>query len=469
MDGDRNKGNDMPGDEEDSRDAVKKPKPEKSGKSESSRRRRGKGRVIWFVVGIVIVAALIINSWLVNRRLYAPTPYGAFHKLADVLGPKITLKRIITGLIAEFVPSQEDYKTAVLEKELNRFDEKYGHISEYWEMRKRTPEMTDLECYERALAIAPDVPDVVYLKALAEFKAIDDSFPKNKNAQWKPEWDTLKLDAIRHASEFEPDNGAWHFLAACQLNQLGEWDESVEEMKLAADASFFRMPRTFPAREWDSILLDLYENPRIAFQGWSMLSSARLPNYISIKDAYKNALVAISLSGDIDAMNAYHRVAVRMTCSESSSFIDRLVGAVLVQVIADGYLEIVDRDCAGERIAVKLVVERMDGFVRALKSSQTHYSFPAEMQLTGTYTDFFEKKNLYLYGYSKLGRQMIAQEYVNRKFRSDLAKSTFEPLLAFDYNDPVGSLEAIEGWEMGRSSEEGYEENGAGDQTGGGD
>ncbi len=64
-----------------------------------------------------------------------------------------------------------------------------------------------------------------------------------------------------------------------------------------------------------------------------------LPNYIKVKDVFKEALLAFNLGGDLEMLNIMHRYAVRLGLKERAPIIERLVAVVLVGVLAEGILD----------------------------------------------------------------------------------------------------------------------------------
>ncbi len=66
------------------------------------------------------------------------------------------------------------------DERLAPLDKKYGHISEYWEMRPATEAMSRIDCLARAIEVAPEVADVYYFHAIARYKEIE----KNDRESW---------------------------------------------------------------------------------------------------------------------------------------------------------------------------------------------------------------------------------------------------------------------------------------------
>lgn len=261
------------------------------------------------LIVLVIAAISFVKTGMDNRRIYAVTPFGAFNSLAKLQYDKsvIAYPAFAQPLMDSFsfvMPSVPH--SSFMDRDFIKLDKKYSAVAAYWELRPGTDNVSRAEALEKAIQLSPGVPDLIYMHAI-------ESRPEGAG---NPEDDFYVINAIEKARELEPDNGCWNFLAAIELNHLGEWDRSLREMESALKAREFRVPEDFARRNYDQILFSLYNEPAAIAKGLAYLDAMSInmtgsKPHSQVADAYKNLQVAVAMGAEAEALETYYGCALR--------------------------------------------------------------------------------------------------------------------------------------------------------------
>ena len=434
------------------------------------------------LIAVVLIAISLINAYFVNRRIYAVSPFGAFNSLNALYGMQMRhnlgfmgpLIADYSGLYGDNMPMEKRFPDNLMLKR----DRKYGLIPEYWEMRPASKSISRVECLKNAVELNPNTPDTLYFGTLLELE--ERSKPYDTETPADPELEILVLDAIRKAAEIEPDNGAWNFLAAIELNHLGEWDESLEEMQLAYDSAEYRIPSLYPYRDLDTLAGQLFMHPKAIPDGLYAITEGEPYNYTifsRIKDAYRNMGVVYAMAGDEDMLNLYHRCAVKNARASGNGVMGLVTSTILITIVADTFKEQIANERSPEDYAIMALQKKIGNLASdAVRASDVT---PFEVTLYATIWDEFIDVSKLMGGKQyfaailadeKDGKQLSVLGHSNTKKHWSLTKRYFardvwlkdllvwqylileqrrenvdwqlDPLLEFDYSNPLDTIES---------------------------
>lgn len=454
--------------------------------SNSKQKKSGRGWLFWLVklplalLGILIASLIlvfIIDDAIIRSRLFTRTPEGAFASIAmhDVNILPYTWLGYASVPFRGFGQMRNlDNSKRQDDKWIRGMDRRYGHLAEYWEMRPTTAGMSRFACYSKSIEINPNVPDVMYLKFKSELD--EKSRAWKEGNEWNPEWDELPLDGLREAEKLEPANGAWNFLAACELNNLGEWEEAKNELRKALAKPQFRMPRLYPLREYVRLSSHLINSGALLMPVMNPIESWDTDemNYRMLRDAYKKVAAGFHLGGDVEALTLWHKSAVKYSTEYPFDQMEKMSSPLLIDLLAKSYISACVDQNSDDAAAAKEMLLRTEYYRKSLTAMNTAFSFSPLfalnlMPVTGydedaPNIDAFENSGVMTqlqltYNMISSGKGKLAIDYAAHNARNELAEMFLAPLYDWDYADPAESLKRLKiseipEWQVGNEIED---------------
>ncbi len=331
---------------------------------------------------------------------------GASHKESGATVDDFFLD-YLTAIEKFYYETNVYHKRAVdkLTKRLADDEERYGHLQEYWEFRscfeqndgkaafagRYAKEQLNRDLLAKALDIHTNSTEtdpeikadlasgaVAILNAMCAMdvadneKKMEDLTEENSKPSDIVYSDDIEIEYLRKMIDIEPDNARHHMTLAVKLLSFGEWDNALAEFELAGKCSVYKEPSLFPIRYINENASDIEENKGVfskindksKLALFTISTSAELPNFIRIKDAYKHAVVGIRMGADARSTLApMHRAACSLSKNRQSKMIHTLVSVVLVNICAGEALSVAhatgDKDMELAALAVKNATAKM--------------------------------------------------------------------------------------------------------------
>ncbi len=313
---------------------------------------------------VLVIAAVCAYGFLVHYDRPAFTP-GSADALFSTFAKDWTRERKRRG----------DAGAENLKKKIIKYESKYGKLAEYWELRalydvdKPTLIMfeagaisgdehnrVNLAHLRKAAELNPNKAGIVALAGKLEYDeisraALAQSGGSTVENHIPIEMDYIYVDALKRASDIEPDNAYFLMQIAQQYLSLGEWDTAIEYYGRAASSKRYAYRSVFPIDRATEIANNRWNKSYVekSLPGLSPLDRvqfiqsmwwAALPNYVRMKDGYKEAILGINLGAEATkTLNALHGAACVMGSSEDGSGVDALVALVLVGICVSQFHE----------------------------------------------------------------------------------------------------------------------------------
>jgi hypothetical protein len=142
------------------------------------------------------------------------------------------------------------------------------------------------------------------------------------------------LDFFDKAIASDKDNGWYYYRKADYLISLGEIEDARVLLRQGNAAPRCNTPVPFPESEAWKLIGKARSRASKILVGYTLAGeNSRLPNYIKIKDQYKNACVAFALGYPLEFGDELLTRARRMGQGERENAMSVLVAAVLARVI----------------------------------------------------------------------------------------------------------------------------------------
>jgi hypothetical protein len=154
--------------------------------------------------------------------------------------------------------------------------------------------------------------------------------------QTKDTLEEVQLAVCERAIKQFPDNGYWYFMQGRLLIELGEPQRALAALKHGNSAPRQAWPQAFPC----STLFDpryaksKSERNRIVRGALYTVLADNIPNYIRLKETYKNATLMLALGGDPALGDELLKMAGHVGRMQQQPFNAQRVMAVLTSVIA---------------------------------------------------------------------------------------------------------------------------------------
>ncbi len=252
-------------------------------------------------------------------------------------------------------PGDSEY--TVTEEHILPLESEFGDMPEYWQLRyllsPAEPEERIL-LLQKAVDVAPDDAASLYLYWLETestgggiYRSVHMKFGTRNEESLTPEevslcrnWPQLPAEGLERAARLDGQNAMMYYWTAQKFSILGEHEHVLELLKLGNVCPHNVEVCLFPTSYVFSHVAELSDIVGAERVGCSAtletLWSARpLPNYIELKDMVKEFCVAANLGCDMQALNTVHRFACRFGETQDAPMIQRLVGNVLVGVLAE--------------------------------------------------------------------------------------------------------------------------------------
>jgi tetratricopeptide (TPR) repeat protein len=332
------------------------------------------------------------------------------------------------------------YKNVPSDKWLNKAEEKYGDMPEYWQLRYL---VLDIQA-EKTEKWPPPNPDAN--KALA--KAIEVA-PDDPVSLWfyatQYEYDISILPEeeavlrLRKCTEIEPNEAFYHGELAVQLMGLGELDEAMESFRQACECTKNTHIAAFPTGYGRFLRKPPNRKERELAGYFSSALSSDLykRNFIALKDRYGEALVVFNLSGDLEILNTMHQYACSYGMRDNRSVIQALVARLCLKRLADGVQDSglwegdARAEASAERLQAKL--EEIREVLRAQPDSPPDRFF--DIGSGGMPQRLADKSWLNNYG------RMLVEFETQPRQAAEEHNAILREMAKFDYTNPAAFAE----------------------------
>jgi len=409
----------------------------------------------FFVFLPTVSAPAIAKDYLAGIHLFY-SPRERLDKLFDaILGcyPEVAIEEIDT---------QEEYyeATQIDYSKLKALERRFGDMPEYWEARwayldgwselgkegrgKRHSEWDVARLYNeilfKAVELSKRAPHYLFLY-------ITNYRPETEEESLK--FEEISADRLKEVIAKDFDEATYHYYRAYSLWKIGEIEEALQEFDAGNRAGKFTdHSLMFPRNYAVALSEELAEKPEAyePLKAWRILNfliAYPTPNYMKLKDIYKEALVAFNLSGDCEMLNTLQRHAVRMGTKKWAPRIERLQARVLIGILADGALDSgVCESLSSADARGYYLLGRQLGRLEAILTMTEN--MPAELE--SFFSDIETGEETRFAWDPAKTREFIAKrvEGIRSEFQLDpRIEHIFERLGKFDYANPAGFWEVM--------------------------
>jgi len=320
---------------------------------------------IWLITGTALAVwlSLIAVASLPPRLDYQPTGDELFDRtMRWVMKERRRLGRqpsktsiwLAQNFSFYSVPDpQVDYS------DLLKLEQKYADDPRYWQLLRQ---ITDTDGFLLGNSIYPSTDPLItrdnYYRKLAEGKCNTASFYLVPWKSVRVEDEGLFAELVDSAISLDPDNAFYYFSKADYVQQFGELEEAIRLTHLGNSASLNYLPLPFIQQE----LLEFGDSfsSKESKEAAVILNSIALPNYIKIKESYKECCVGIALGLPLETADEYIVRARRMGQAQNVRLVEQNVAAVLAELLLD-YIsaECIELD-SGQQRELDTIVSTLD-------------------------------------------------------------------------------------------------------------
>ena len=297
-----------------------------------------KGRRWWWLAGSVLLVWLVAVIVVKANRPQVVTPTGneLYDRFAELVANEFAKRdhpgfygRILSYLRINFHRSMDPNLTPI-----KGWESRYANDPQYWQLRWFC--QVDDEPYE---ILVDSIRRGIYDEG--SFYLIATKYDQEGVCT-----DEERLEFLDLAIAENPDNTFYYYYKAFWNISLGEIDTAMEALEQGNTAPDCYIPRPMPMNvieEQQAILTS--RNDQIV-AGWIVVEYP-LPNYIFIKDVYKDAVLCAYLGYTVKLLDDLTEAAVRMIDAPNATYLDRFVDIVLYRVVvndvANEYIDLNDQ------------------------------------------------------------------------------------------------------------------------------
>jgi hypothetical protein len=300
---------------------------------------------IWLIAGTALAVwlSLIVVAWLPPRFDYQPTSDELFDRtMRWVMKERRRLGRqpskisiwLDQNLSFYTIPEQQvDYS------DLLDLEHRYADDPRYWQLLFQIGDTEGFLIGNSVYATHPLITRDGYYDKLVKGQYNTASFCLVPWNSPRVEDEALFAEMADSAIDSDPDNAFFYYCKADYVQQLGELEEALQLTRQGNSASENYRPLPFIRQELQEYGATF--SSRESKEAAVILNSIALPNYIKIKERYKELCVGLALGLPLETADEYIARARRMGQAQNVSLTEQYVAAVLAYVL----LDYVSTDC----------------------------------------------------------------------------------------------------------------------------
>ena len=226
---------------------------------------------------------------------------------------------------------------------------RFGDMPEYWQLMyvystAGDEDEKDIKYLEKACEVAPYDPVSQYYFAYYGLysgqKESDDDYSVEATLGHY-DITARAAEGLLKAAEMDGQNAFYYFQAALGAMQDSGCESAVALLKQSNEQKVNVYVALFPFSymvEHRELLPQQY--PRKYLLLMALADEGLLPTYLKTKDMYKQLIVGVSLSGNVDWLTTAYRSACRISMQDSGASITAISGLIMSGIVINGASEI---------------------------------------------------------------------------------------------------------------------------------
>jgi hypothetical protein len=330
-------------------------------------------------------------------------------------------------------------------------EDRFGDMPEYWQLMYvygTTGDEKDIKYLEKACEVAPDDPVSQYYFAYyglysGQKESSDDYSVEATLGHY--DITARAAEGLLKAAEMDGQNAFYYYQAALGAMQDSGCEEAIALLKQGNEQPVNVLIELFPYSyivEHRDLLPQLYPKKYLLLT--ALENEDMVLMLVKTKDLYKQLVVGVNLSGDLDWLTTVYRSACRISMQDNGSSITFLSGLVMITVLTNGATELgYGASDAEERDALDLAIKEKtrisDAYTSALKDfmdkQQNRFGYDG-------YNDVILVLGIpipFVIGDTNFKEYLKASwDYKTEWLREGMpaAKAQIQGLLTFDFNNP---------------------------------